>query len=58
VPGEDDIRFYNADTTLTVSQPLLKGFGPSVARRGVLSAEAREVDAGYQCRPWRTASLA
>ena len=24
-----DIRFYNADTTLTLTQPLLRGFGPS-----------------------------
>ena len=47
-PGENDIHFYNADTTLSLSQPLLRGFGPSVARRGLASAEARQVDAGYQ----------
>ena len=48
IPGEADIHFYNADTTLTLSQPLLQGFGPGVARRGLTSAEARQVDAGYQ----------
>jgi outer membrane protein TolC len=44
----DDIRFYNADTTLTVSQPLLKGFGPAVARRSLTSAELRRADADRQ----------
>src|SRR5919201_753161 len=34
-----DIRFYNADTTFTLSQPLLRGFGTSVTRRGLASAE-------------------
>jgi outer membrane protein TolC len=50
VPGstDGDLRFYNADTTLTLSQPLLKGFGASVARRGLTSAEARQVDASRQ----------
>jgi outer membrane protein TolC len=47
-PGEDDIRFYNADTTLSISQPLLRGFGRSVARRSLTSAEARNVDASQQ----------
>ena len=32
LPGQEDLHFYNADTTLTFSQPLLRGFGPSVAR--------------------------
>jgi len=43
-----DIRFYNADTTLSVTQPLLRGFGPSVARRALSSAELRRADAGRQ----------
>ncbi|PYR19609.1 MAG: hypothetical protein DMF98_24515 [Acidobacteria bacterium] len=43
-----DIRFYNADTTLTLSQPLLRGLGPGVARRGLSSAELRRTDAGRQ----------
>lgn len=46
IPGdlgqpESDVLFYNADTTLTVSQPLLRGFGRGVARRGLTSAELR-----------------
>lgn len=48
IAGDADIHFYNADTTLALSQPLLKGFGPSVARRALTSAEARQADAGYQ----------
>lgn len=46
-PGasDGDIRFYNADTTLTLSQPLLRGFGRNVARRGLTSAELRRGDA-------------
>ena len=40
-----DVLFYNADTTLTVSQPLLRGFGRSVARRGLTSAEMRREEA-------------
>jgi outer membrane protein TolC len=47
VPG-GDIRFYNADTTLTLSQPLLKGFGRNVARRSLTSAELRRADAERQ----------
>ncbi len=43
--GGDDVLFYNADTTLTVSQPLLRGFGRSVARRSLTSAEVRRADA-------------
>src|SRR5437870_3031427 len=43
-----DIRFYNADTTLTLSQPLLRGLGPGVARRGLSSAELRRADADRQ----------
>jgi len=42
---QEDIRFYNADTTLTVNQPLLRGFGPAVAGRPVASAELRRADA-------------
>jgi outer membrane protein TolC len=45
VPGSDDVLFYNADTTLTVSQPLLRGFGRTVARRSLTSAEMRRVEA-------------
>ena len=45
VPGSDDVLFYNADTTLTVSQPLLRGLGRTVARRALTSAEMRRTDA-------------
>ena len=41
VDGGEDVRFYNADTTLLLTQPLLRGFGPGVARRGLTSAELR-----------------
>jgi outer membrane protein TolC len=39
--GGGDLRFYNADTTLLLTQPLLRGFGPAVARRALSSAELR-----------------
>jgi outer membrane protein len=45
---EHDIRFYNADTTFALSQPLLRGFGPAAARRGLSGAEWRREDAGRQ----------
>jgi outer membrane protein len=50
IPGElgdasRDVLFYNADTTLTLSQPLLRGFGRSVARRGLNAAEMRRDEA-------------
>jgi len=48
IPGVDsagDVLFYNADTTLTLTQPLLRGFGPSVARRSLTVAEMRKEDA-------------
>jgi outer membrane protein TolC len=45
---QEDIRFYNADTTLTINQPLLRGFGPAVAGRQVASAELRRADAVRQ----------
>lgn len=53
IPGElgdpqSDVLFYNADTTLTLSQPLLRGFGRSVARRGLTSAELRREEADRQ----------
>jgi len=48
VSGADDIHFYNADTTLTLSQPLLRGFGSSVARHSLTSAELRRGDADRQ----------
>jgi len=44
----DDIHFYNADTTLTLSQPLLRGLGPNVARRQLTTAELRRSDADRQ----------
>jgi len=43
-----DVRFYNADTTLIVSQPLLRGMGPTVTRRSLASAELRLRDAARQ----------
>ena len=50
IPGElgdasRDVLFYNADTTLTLSQPLLRGFGRNVARRGLDAAEMRREEA-------------
>lgn len=47
IPGdfESDVLFYNADTTLTLSQPLLRGFGRGVSRRGLTAAEWRRQDA-------------
>jgi len=38
--------YYNTDTTITLSQPLLRGFGKSVTRRPLSSAEVRLADAG------------
>ena len=46
--SEADVLFYNADTTLSVTQPLLRGFGSSVARRSLTSAELRRTDANRQ----------
>jgi outer membrane protein TolC len=43
--GAADIRFYNTDTTLSLSQPLLRGFGRDVARRALTGAEYRRADA-------------
>ena len=53
IPGElgdpqSDVLFYNADTTLTLSQPLLRGFGRSVSRRALTSAELRREEADRQ----------
>lgn len=50
IPGQlgdatTDLLFYNADTTVTLSQPLLRGFGPAVARRSLTAAELRREDA-------------
>ena len=45
IPDDDgggDVRFYNADTTLLLTQPLLRGFGTAVARRSLSSAELRQ----------------
>ena len=55
IPGQlgdasSDVLFYSADTTLTLSQPLLRGFGRNVARRGLNSAELRREDAERQQR--------
>ena len=49
-PLEGDVLFYNADTTFTVSQPLLRGFGRSVTRRGLTAAEMRREDTDRQQR--------
>ena len=46
--GGGDVRFYNSDTTLLVSQPLLKGFGAAVTRRNLTLAELRQADAARQ----------
>lgn len=51
IPGltasaDDDVRFYNTDTTIAIAQPLLRGFGRAVARRALASAEYRRTDAG------------
>jgi outer membrane protein TolC len=46
--GPVDIHFYNADTTISLTQPLLRGFGPSVARRPLDAAELRRHDADRQ----------
>ncbi len=50
IPGQSggDLLFYNADTTLTLTQPLLRGFGRSVSRRSLTSAEMRRADADRQ----------
>ena len=52
IPGgigdPSDVLFYNADTTLTLSQPLLRGFGRRVSRRGLTSAELRREEADRQ----------
>jgi outer membrane protein len=36
--------YYNTDTTIALSQPLLRGFGRSVSRRSLSLAEARASD--------------
>ncbi len=46
--GDTDVRFYNTDSTLMITQPLLKGFGPAVARRSLTSAEMQQADTGRQ----------
>lgn len=48
IPGDaagSDVRFYNTDTTVTLSQPLLRGFGPAIARNGLAAAELRKSEA-------------
>jgi outer membrane protein TolC len=44
-PTQGTVHFYDTDTTLTLTQPLLRGFGPSVGRRPLTSAELRQADA-------------
>lgn len=39
--GRGDVRFYNADTTLLLTQPVLRGFGTTVTRRALTAAELR-----------------
>jgi len=46
--GGEDVRFYNSDTTLLLTQPVLKGFGPSVTRRPLTLAELRQSDAARE----------
>jgi outer membrane protein TolC len=48
IAGVGDIRFYNSDTTLLVSQPLLKGRGSAFTGRSVTVAELRQADAARQ----------
>ena len=53
IPGDsirdpEDVLFYNADTTLTIAQPLLRGLGRSVTRRGLTSAELQREEADRQ----------
>ncbi len=53
IPGvaggvENDVLFYNADTTLSLTQPLLRGSGRTVARRSLTSAELRREEADRQ----------
>jgi outer membrane protein TolC len=43
-----DLRYYNSDTTLMVSQPLLKGAGRATGRRTLTAAELRRDDASRQ----------
>ena len=46
--GTSDIRFYNADTTFTLTQPILRGAGTAITRRSLTSAEIRRADANRQ----------
>jgi outer membrane protein TolC len=50
IPGfsNNDIHFYSADTTLSVSQPLMRGFGRAMTLRSLTSAELRMADARRQ----------
>ena len=40
--------YYNSDTTLQLTQPLLRAFGSSVTRRPLFDAESRVADASRQ----------
>ena len=44
IEGQGDISFYNADTTLSLNQPLLRGFGSTVNRRSQATAELNLLD--------------
>ena len=46
--GGRDIRFYNTDTTVLLSQPLLKGFGTAFSRRTLTKAEMQQTEAARQ----------
>jgi outer membrane protein len=41
-------RYYSADSTLQISQPLLRGFGTGVAKRQLTAAQARLTEARRQ----------
>ncbi len=41
----NDVLFYDADTTLSVTQPLLRGFGKAVTRRSLTTAELQRDEA-------------
>ncbi len=46
IAGQPDIRYYNSDTTLSVSQPLLRGAGSAVIGRAMSIATLERGDAG------------
>jgi len=48
ITGDPDVRYYNADTTLSLSQSLLRGFGSNAAGRAGASARLQRDDADRQ----------